>query len=230
MKKLAIMQPYLFPYIGYFQLLSYVDEFVIYDDVQFMKRSWINRNSIIINEEKHLFTISLAGASTTKLINEIKIKDDFIKFLKMLKMAYSKAPKFEEVFHLIEKICSYEDKNLARFIGNSLEEIKRYLNLDTALIYSSDIDKNNHLKGQDKVIDICKTLHADIYINSIGGQELYDKAVFNEYDIELKFLQPNLIEYRQFSNEFVPGLSIIDVMMFNSVKEIQDMLLKYELR
>lgn len=230
MKKVAIMQPYLFPYIGYFQLLNSVDEFAIYDDVQFMKRSWINRNNILVNGEKHLFTIPLNGASTTKLINEIEIKDDFVKFLKTLKNTYSKAPYFSIVFPLIQKICLHKNKNLARFVGNSLEEIVKYLDINTSLIYSSDINKDDELKGQDKVIDICKTLHADIYINSIGGQELYDKAVFSEYDIELKFLQPNLIEYRQFSNEFVPGLSIIDIMMFNSVKEIQDMLLSYELR
>lgn len=230
MKKIAIMQPYLFPYFGYFQMMKVVDEYVIYDDVQYIKGGWINRNNILIGSNKTLFTIILGGGgSPNKPINEMEIKDDFTKFLKTISMAYSRAPYKEPVYNLICKICAYEDKNLARFIGNSFKEITHYLGLQTKYIYSSDLKKNNQLKAQDKVIAICEELVADVYINAIGGQGLYDRETFKNHDIELKFLKTPLIQYKQFGGEFVPWLSIIDVMMFNSPEEINKMMDNYEL-
>lgn len=229
MKKIAIMQPYLFPYLGYFQLINAVNEYVIYDDVQFMKRGRINRNSILMNGQKWPFTISISGASTTKLINEVEIKDDFQKFEKTIAMAYNKAPYKAQACKLIHAICSYENKNLACFIGNSIKEIANYLEIDTKLLYSSGLNKKSNLKGQKKIIAICKELKACTYINSIGGQGLYNKGEFKGNDLELKFLKPVLKKYKQLDNEFVPHLSIIDVMMFNSPAEIRKMLNDYEL-
>lgn len=229
MKKVAIMQPYLFPYVGYFQLMNAVDEYVAYDDVQFIKGGWINRNHILVNGEKVLFSIALKGASSNKLINEISINDDFQKFQKTISMAYGKAPYVEPVSALIERICSYKDKNLAKFIGNSLQEVARYIGIETNFVYSSELEKDNALKGQEKVIAICKELETDAYLNAIGGQELYSKEKFEKYDIKLNFLKPEPPEYKQFNRPFIPGLSIIDVMMFNSTSEIRKMLRYYEL-
>jgi hypothetical protein len=227
--KIGIMQPYLFPYIGYFQLMNMVDKYVIYDDVQFIKGGWINRNNILIQGEKRLFSIQLDDASPNKMINEIDIKDNFENFQKTITMAYSKAPYFEQVFEAIKKICSYNDKNLARFIGNSFVEIAKYLDFQTEFIYSSTLQKDNTLRGQDKVIAICKELGGDQYFNAIGGQELYSRQDFANHGMELKFLKPHLAEYKQFSNEFIPGLSFIDIMMFNSPEEVKKMLDDYEL-
>lgn len=229
MTKVAITQPYLFPYIGYFQIMNAVDEYVIYDDVQYIMRGWINRNNLLINGEKKLFTIPLHGASPNKLINEIEIADDFVKFKKTITAAYARAPYFRDVSALIDNICSYEDNNLARFVGNSLAEIARYLGIRSNHIYSSDIQKEPGLKGQDKIIAICKKLGAVQYINAIGGQELYDKGEFQKAGIDLKFLETRFINYDQFDNEFIPGLSMIDVMMFNSPETIAKMLDAYEL-
>lgn len=223
------MQPYLFPYIGYFQLLNAVDEYVIYDDVQYIKGGWINRNNLLIGGQKVLFTFQLNDASPNKLINEIEIKSDFTKFLKTVQMAYSKAPYKTPVCELLERICAYDDKNLARFIGNSIMEIAQYLSIDTKIIYSSELEKDNHLAAQDKIIAICQKLDADVYINAIGGRELYNKKTFTNNDIDLKFLQPNLQPYKQLKNDFIPGLSIIDVLMFNSSEEIKEMMNCYEL-
>jgi hypothetical protein len=223
------MQPYLFPYIGYFHTIKAVDDYVIYDDVQFIKGGWINRNNILIGNQKSQFTISLSDASANKKINDIEIKDDFSKFLKTLAMAYSRAPYKEVVLKQINDICNYKDKNLARFVGNSIQQITKYLNIQTNFIYSSDLEKDSNIKAQDKVIAICEELDAEIYINAIGGQELYNKDIFKQHGIELNYMKSELVEYRQFSKDFVPYLSIIDVMMFNSPEEINVMLDKYEL-
>jgi len=226
---LAIMQPYLFPYIGYWQLINAVDTFVIYDDVNFIKQGYINRNNILSIDKAQRFTLELIGASSFKLINEIEVGVNSKKLLKTIKHNYLKSPYFEAVFPLIHKILGQEERNLAKYIGYSLQEIADYLQISTELVYSSDVKKNGSLKAEDKVIDICTMLNADTYINSIGGRKLYNKRRFKDRGIELKYLSSNPKEYKQYKNNFVPSLSIIDIMMFNSKVEIEYMLNEYEL-
>lgn len=227
--RLGIMQPYFFPYLGYWQLLANVDKYVVYDDVTYIKGGWINRNNFLINGQKNLLTMQLEKASSYTLIKDIAIKDDFVKFLKTIEMGYKKAPFFEDIFRLLKDICQCPDKKLGQFLFNSHIKICEYLGIDTELILSSSLEKHAELKGKDKVISICKQLGADEYINAIGGQELYDKKEFAENGIRLNFLQANLREYRQLKNEFVAGLSIIDIMMFNSKEEIKEMLNDFNL-
>ena len=228
--KLGIMQPYFLPYIGYFQLIKAVDKYVIYDDVNFIKRGWINRNNILLNGQSFLFTLNLLEASQNKLINEIFVSDDVSKLLKTIHAAYKKAPQFSSVFPIVEKIFGYEDKNLARYVGDSLIQIADYLQLNTEFIYSSEItEKDSSLKAQDKILNICTVMEASEYINAIGGVELYSKERFEELNIKLSFLKTKPIEYKQFDNPFLPNLSILDVLMFNSVEQINELLMKYEL-
>ena len=227
--RLGIMQPYFFPYLGYWQLLANVDKYVVYDDVTYIKGGWINRNNFLINGQKNLLTMRLEKASSYTLIKDIAIKDDFVKFLKTIEMGYKKAPFFEDSFRLLKDICQCPEKKLGQFLFNSHIKICEYLGIDTELILSSSFEKHVELKGKDKVISICKQLGADEYINAIGGQELYDKKEFAENGIRLNFLQANLREYRQLKNEFVAGLSIIDIMMFNSKEEIKEMLNDFNL-
>jgi len=227
--KLAIMQPYLFPYIGYFQLIKAVDKFVIYDDVNYIQQGWINRNRILLKGKAFLFTLHLKGASPFKLINEIEIKNNNEKTLKTFKQAYIKAPFFREVYSVIEKIFTVNENNLSRFVINSILEIAKCLGIHTQTLISSQIKKDRELKGQEKIIDICKVLEANHYINAIGGMELYSKERFEKEGIKLSFIKSKLISYKQFNNEFIPWLSIIDVMMFNPKHKINDMLNAYEI-
>lgn len=225
--KLGIMQPYFVPYIGYFQLMNAVDKYVIYDDVNFIKGGWINRNRILLNGQPAYFNIPMIGASSNKLINEVEVNTNKIlmeKNLKTIYSAYGKAPYYNEVYPLIERILLYEEKNIALFLKHSFEVICEYLDIKTEFIISSNLDKNNELKAQDKVLHICEKLGATEYYNAIGGQELYDYDSFKNKGITLKFIQTNEIKYKQFDNEFQPNLSIIDVMMFNSKDEVKQLL------
>ena len=225
--KIAIMQPYLFPYIGYFQLLNSVDKFILYDDVQWIKGGWINRNRILLNGEARLITLSVKKRSTYDLINQFEISEEYnnrIKFLNKIKAAYSKSPFYKKIIPMLEKIILNKESNLAKYIKNSLEELKSYLGIDTPIYFSSSLKKNNKLKGQDRVIEICKVMKATTYINPIGGLELYDKQVFKKNGINLFFLKSKNIEYQQLSNLFIPNLSIIDIMMFNSLEKIKKFL------
>jgi len=223
------MQPYFFPYIGYWQLINAVDTFIIYDDVNFIKQGYINRNSILQGQSSQRITLQLIGSSSNVLIKDIKVGKNCKKLLKTIEQSYQKAPHFEMVFPLVKNILEAEEINLAKFLGNSLQNICNYLEIDTKIIYSSDIEKDNTLKGQDKILSICQNLKASKYINAIGGQELYSKEQFQKNNIELNFLQTEFTEYKQLTNDFIPYLSIIDILMFNSIDEVKVMLQRYEL-
>jgi WbqC-like protein family. len=227
--KLGIMQPYFMPYIGYFQLIKAVEIYVVLDDVNYINRGWLNRNNILVNGVKNLFTIKLKGATQNKLINEIEIEDDFLKLVKTIKINYGKAPFYKDVILLVERILSYKNKGLSEFVINSLKEIISYLHIDTQILISSKLEKDCSLKCQDRILNICSALGADVFINAIGGQKLYDKAEFASCGVDLKFIQTELVPYKQLKNEFIPFLSILDVMMFNSVEEVNVMLDKYDL-
>lgn len=230
--KLGIMQPYFFPYIGYWQLINAVDVYIIYDDVNFIKGGWINRNRILVSGKPTYFNVQMNGASPNKKINEIEVSRDATfkrKLLNSLTMSYSKAPYFKEVFLLLREIIMHDEKNLAMYLENIIRKISEYLEIDTKIIMSSTIEKNNALKGKDKVIHICKLFDAKEYVNAIGGQDLYDYKTFKENGLKLNFLKTNGIVYKQFNQEFIPNLSIIDVLMFNTKEEVKSMLQNYEL-
>ncbi|MBK2297081.1 MULTISPECIES: WbqC family protein [Francisella] len=227
--KVAIMQPYFFPYIGYWQLINMVDIFVIYDDVNFIKKGYVNRNNILLNNKRYRITLELLGASQNKLINEISLGSNGSNILKTIKQAYSKAPYFSNVYDLLEKIMTNEEKNLGLFLEKLIKNVSSYIGIDTKFIRSSDLRKDNDLRGQDKILQICQLFDADTYINAIGGKELYDKQSFFDKDISLSFIESEIVEYPQFGNEFCAYLSIVDVLMFNSVSEIKKMLNNYKL-
>jgi len=233
MKKVAIMQPYLFPYIGYWQLLNAADEFVILDDVQYINRGWINRNRILVDGRDHLFTFSVVKAAQTQKINERFFSADFqaekTKFLKTLRYAYAKAPFFAQGMELIARSLEFSAGNIAVNIGKNLAVIAEYLDISTKTSFASGIDCNKELKAQDYILAINDKLGSDVYINPSGGVELYEKAAFAQHNIELCFLKSDPISYKQFRDSFVANLSIIDVIMFNSCVEIKEMLGRYEL-
>ncbi len=213
--KLAIMQPYLFPYLGYFQLIQAVDVFVIYDDVHYIKGGWINRNKILLQNKAHLFTLNVLGASSNRLINEVQVGNNQGKLLKTLHQSYAGAPQFDSVFPIIEEILLQPEKNLAKFLAYGLRRLCGHLGLIPQWRTSSSLKKDNSLRGQDKVIAICEELGATDYINSLGGKYLYSHDDFTRRGIRLSFIQPLPVTYRQFDNPFVPNLSIIDTLMFN---------------
>jgi hypothetical protein len=220
-------QPYLFPYIGYWQLMNLSDVYVISDSMQYIKKGYINRNTILVDGNRHMFTLEVMGVHGDSLINEVKVGNNRKKLVKSFFHSYKKAPFFEDVYPLVEEILLNREDNLARYIGNSMEKIAKYLNIETNFIYLSDLQGKTALKAQDRTIDICKRVNASRYINAIGGEKLYNKKDFKKENIELNFLKSGDIKYRQFNSNFISNLSIIDVMMFNSKDNIRDILEDY---
>ena len=234
MSSIAIMQPYIFPYLGYFQLVFSVEKFVFYDDVNFIKQGWINRNRILLDNKEFLYTIPLKDASSFKLINEVGLDERNLKwkekFYKTLESAYRKAPYFHNVYEMVRYVVGEEHKTIADLASKSISVTSEYLNIKTEFKLSSAMMyQNSHLKAQERVIDICLKEKTSRYINPIGGGYLYSREDFLSKEIELNLLASTPISYRQFNNTFIPNLSIIDVLMFNSIDNVREFLHQYEL-
>jgi hypothetical protein len=231
-KKIAVMQPYVFPYLGYFQLIGSVDTFVFFDDVNYINKGWVNRNNILLSNQQHLFTIPLSGASQNALISEIKILQERswkVKFLKTLETAYRKAPFFNVIFSMVSDWIMDGPELIAEFNFQTTKEICEYTGVSTTLVRTSSVYNNRELKGQERVLDICKQEKADVYINPIGGVALYDSTLFAENNMELFFLKTEFTPYQQHSENFVTGLSILDYLMFLSPEEIAKKLKEFTL-
>lgn len=215
--KLAIMQPYFLPYIGYYQLISAADVFVVYDNIKYTKRGWINRNRMSINGTDSVFSIPLKKDSDALNISERELAAGFDreKFLNQFRGAYSRAPHFSETFSLLTKIVQFKETNLFRYLHNALLETCTHLRVDTEIRISSEIDVDQNLKGQDRVLAICQALGATTYLNAIGGTQLYSREAFSDRGLGLHFIKSRPYSYTQFGTTFIPWLSIIDVMMFD---------------
>ncbi len=234
--KIAIMQPYFFPYIGYFQLIQAADKFIFYDDVNFITKGWINRNRVIISRKVNYITVPLSDASQNKLIKDVYLANDSTKIKKMLaslRQSYSKAPFFADVFPLVETLLQKTSDKIpvSELAIESVTKVCDYLGINKPFEKSSS-NKYSETKGYskaDRLIQICKINNATEYINPIGGTELYQKEYFDAQGVKLFFLKSKEIKYRQFGEEFFPNLSIIDVLMFNSPAQVNDFLNCYEL-
>ncbi len=231
--KVAIMQPYFLPYIGYWQLIRAVDTFVIYDNIEFTKKGWMHRNNILLNNKKTLFTLPLKKGSDFLNVADRVLADDsekqVSKILAQIKNEYQKADFFSEASPVIRDIFLYADKNLFEYIYYSVQKICEYLHIETKIVKSSEVSIEHELKGQDKVIKICESLGAKAYLNSMGGQNLYEREIFHGRGIELLFLESEARLYQQFNKGFISHLSIIDIMMFNNRESVGSMLEDYTL-
>lgn len=232
---LGIMQPYLFPYLGYFQLIQTVDLHIIYDDVTYIKGGWINRNRILgSNGKPQTFTLPVAGASSNQTIDALELDQQkrgyFLKkFLKSLQQNYRKAPYLDETLEVVTRSFEVDNNSLSDLIGTSIKVCADYMSITTEIVSHSRPYQNQELSGQDRVLDFCRQTNASAYINAIGGMELYDKEVFRESGITLHFLKPEINTYQQFSDDHTPYLSVLDVMMFCPKDQISEMLTQFSL-
>ena len=232
MSAVAIMQPHLFPYIGYWQLLQASDCFVVYDDVNYINRGWINRNRILINNQPGLITLPLLQASQNRKIRDIEIAPAAQwqrRLLRTLEMTYRKAPCFDQVFPLLEQVLGIEERNLSAFLSHQLHAIARFMGIQTRIVASSTIYRNDHLAAQARILDICRQEQATTYLNAQGGRSLYEPAAFAELGIELRFIAMRPLPYPQRGEGFTPYLSIVDALMEVGPDGIGEYLCAYDL-
>lgn len=223
---LGIMQPYFLPYIGYWQLLAAVDRFVIYDNIQYTKKGWINRNRFLRDGQDVYFTVPLKKASDYLTVAERTLADDFDRdhLLRSWAAAYRRAPHADEVMPVLERIVRAPLANLFEYVLHSVTEMAAYLDIRTPIVVSSTVPIDHALRAEEKVLALCGALGADRYLNPIGGVELYSAAAFAARSVTLQFLRARPREYPQLGHPFVPNLSIVDVLMFNSKSTVREML------
>lgn len=230
-KTVAIMQPYFLPYMGYWQLINATDEFVVYDNIQYTKKGWINRNRFLQNGKDEIFSLPLKSDSDFLDVADRDLSPAFDreKLVRQLQGAYRKAPYYAENFPVIEAIIRHPENNLSAYINHSIETLCGYLGINTKITKSSEIEiDHKSLKGQDKVISICKALDAQEYINPIGGLDLYDRAEFERQGLNLTFLRSRALPYKSFDATAIPHMSILDVLMFNSLAQVQGYLTSFD--
>ncbi len=222
----SIMQPYIFPYIGYFHLISSSNIIVFYDDVTYIKQGWINRNRILVNNDYFTFTIPLKQQSSNQLIKDTLVdKRGYLrwknKFLKTLELSYLKAPFFTGVYSMVKSALEHNHESISEIAINSIKLVYDYVELPLNFVRSSTFSPESIELGRvDRIVKITKDMGFDKYINSVGGAELYDKEDFKQRGITLQFVKSILSEYQQFQPKHISCLSIIDVLMFNSKEDI----------
>lgn len=233
--RLAANQPYLFPYIGYFQLIRSVDVFVISDDLNYIRRGWITRNRILVSGEPRLFSVPIADASIFRKINDTRVSLDEYprwhrRFFATVQRAYQRAPCYTAVKALLDGVFTESVSTIGELARSSVLTVCKYLDITTRIVETSTLYGLRDSCRDERIHGLCRREGADTYVNSIGGTKLYSKEEFAQKAISLKFLKSRDIVYGQFPKRpFVPSLSIIDVMMFNSVGDIQRMLDEYDL-
>ncbi|OQY27805.1 MAG: hypothetical protein B6244_09435 [Candidatus Cloacimonetes bacterium 4572_55] len=229
----AIMQPYLFPYIGYFHLIESADIFVFYDDVHYILSGWINRNRLLNADKAYQFTVPISKASQNKLINKTSPIIDGKwkkKIFKTLIQNYKKAPFFSDVYEVITSVFENKFTNVADLAIESILSVYRYLTIPINYTKSSICSPNTKGIGKaERIIQITKELGYLAYVNAPGGKELYKKDYFRSKGVSLAFVKSKSIEYKQHSNKFIPCLSIIDILMFNEKERVIEFFSAYSL-
>ena len=233
--KLAVMPPYFFPYIGYFQLLHAVDLWIMYDNIEFTKGKYHNRNFLVFNGKREVFTVNLKKTSDFAMIGDREISLEYRqktcnKILSRIQQNYRKAPYFNEVFPWVKDVFEFPDNNLFNFADHSVKKVAEYLGIKTEIITSSSIDIDHSLRNKYRLFEFCKHFNIQYYLNPEGGVSLYNKEEFAQKGIDLHFHYAHQPEYHQIHSEkFEPYLSIIDIMMHCSVSEIQEILNDYHI-
>jgi len=222
------MQPYLFPYLGYFQLARSVDHFVFLDDVAYIKKGFISRNRILLDGQPFTFSIPVKRASQNRRIDEHHFTGEFDTFLAQVRHAYRRAPFFGEVFALVEEVCRMPDCNIAFKNAAAIRAVFDYLQLPLSSQFASMLP-HTQARGEQRILDLCQHFGADTYHNAAGGQALYDGQRFARQGVSLRFLRNRFAVYEQGCGTFVPGLSIIDVLMHNERERVCEMLLDFDL-
>lgn len=214
-------------------MINAAENFVFYDDVNFIKKGWISRNRILINGSESLITVPLVKPSQNKTINEIETNIDSYwvdSFKKKIELSYKKAPYYKDVTGIIDRVFNKPGRFISDLAISSILEVVEYLKLDCSFRTSStDFSDTKGMERAKRLIEITKSCKCNQYINPIGGQELYSKLDFESHQITLNFIQTRLSSYNQFRGDFVAGLSIIDVLMFNSKEKVLEMLNEFEL-
>ena len=218
--RVGIMQPYFLPHLSYFQLIANTDYFCLHDKVKYTKQSWINRNRILVNGKIEYVTIPVKSSSDFDFIDEKLISKTFDRksLIRKIDLNYRKSPNFDDVFPIVLEILNFSNSNLFEFLQHSIDKVCQYLQIETKIVKSSETGYDQNLSRSQMVIDICKKLQGETYINSQGGIELYESSDFMRNGIVLLFSKQKRFTYLNSIGEANSSLSILDTLMWADKK------------
>lgn len=224
-RSVAVLQPYLFPYLGTFQLARQVERFVFFDDVAFIKKGYIHRNAVLLDGQAHAFTAPVKNASQNRSIALHEYVGDWQPLLALLQRAYATAPHFEPVFEMAQQVLLDPDENVARKNARSMAAVFAYLGLPFDHGFSSRHALPAELRASARVRAVCQAEGAATYVNPAGGRALYDAADFQRDGLALRFcsMRPG-VSYPQPGGAFVPHLSMLDVLMHCPPAQVAELL------
>ncbi|MGH8380248.1 WbqC family protein [Pseudomonas sp.] len=218
------MQPYLLPYLGYFQLIAAADCFVLYDNVQFIKNGWIERNRYLLDGEAKWFRVSLSKGSHQQQIMDRRIAEQFDpgEILNKLGFAYRKAPHVQPLLSWLEALLAEPASSIAELNERILRACCALIGLQTPITRASDLSIGTDSKAQERVLEVVRACGASHYLNPINGGHLYQAEAFQQAGITLELLSATLPGYRQGpgNHPFAAGLSILDALMFNEPETV----------
>lgn len=222
--KIAVMQPYFLPYVGYFQLISKVDGFVFLDDADYVRRGWIQRNYIVANGQRTRIRVPVAKRPIGTPIHEILLAENYpkwrTKFIDTLRHAYGKAPYFDVVSNLLKQVLLNPGAGLSELNIRLIISVCDYVGLDQNFEQSLDYCNDSALAGEARLIDICLRKGATEYVNAPGGRALYAPENFEKSGVRLRFLEPEINPYSRQNTDFIPCLSVLDMLMFLDPEEV----------
>ena len=216
--KLAVMQPYFFPYLGYWQLIAQADIFVIFDDVNYIRKGYIDRNFIVKDYETITFKLQVQKASQNKRINQLLTGSNKGDLVETIRHVYRKAPSFECSYPFIAELILFEEQNLALYLENTIRAVCKLLQINTQILRSSDFELSS--LGKNKIIPLLIETGADTYINPIGGRDLYQESDFLDSGKSLEFFKPNFTSDEVMAMHSIPHASIIHFILHNSPEEL----------
>jgi hypothetical protein len=222
----AVMQPYFFPYIGYFQLIQNSRFFVILDDVQFIKGGWVHKNKILDRSGREFeISIPTMKPSSRSLISSLEIHENFsrLKTLTKIERCYRRANYFREAMDIIEPLVMFESNSMVHYLENSIKGLSKQLGADTKFVRASELAIGNPQTPHGRIIEVCKNIQCNAYLNLPGGRKIYAPSDFESEGISLSFLSPEIIEYEQFTFPFIGGLSILDTLMHSGLEATAEM-------
>lgn len=229
-RKVAVMQPYLFPYLGTYQLAHAADCFVFFDDVAFIKKGYIHRNQLLLDGQAHAFSVPVRQMSQNRTILQHDYTGDWEHLRGLLHAAYRKAPNHAAVMPLVEAVIGEANENVAHKNARSLRLVFEYLGLAREWRFASDLPSAGPLRGAERIQDLCRQLGAQTYVNASGGRALYDAAAFSAQGLALRFLQSQGTPYaQQGGGAFVPNLSMLDLLMHLPPEAVREQLTRYTL-
>jgi hypothetical protein len=229
-QSVAIMQPFFFPYLGYFSLMKHTDNWIVFDDIRYSNQAWGNRNRILKHPEGWAWiNVPVKDHKRETFYSNILIQNEINwkrKIINQFEYYKIHAPFYKDVLKIIQEVFSEDFSHLVDLNIHAMKKVCEYLKIDFKYTKFSEMNLgiNSVQHPGQWALEICKAIKSTNYVNPCEGHPIYDKKEYDDAGISLQFIINRVSPYDQKRAEFEARLSIIDVMMWNSVERVNELI------